>query len=225
MKLEAVVPGKIWHAQQPLRFGPLAIRTRMTVVRLRDGRLWIHSPIAPSPHIDRSLRDLGDVRYVVAPNRSHHLFLKAFLQAHPEASVWLVPGLHGKDQDLAELPELQGRPPWDDELVPYSIGGLPIIGETVWFHDETGTLILTDLLFCFGRDNPWPVRATAGVLGVLDKLGMSRTMKLAVRDREALAASVRPLLALPVERIVLAHDQIITDQARSRLEQAFRWLW
>lgn len=64
----------------------------------------------------------------------------------------------------------------------------------------------------------------ARALGVLEEAGMSRTMKLAVRDRKALADSVKPILDLPVERVVLAHDQVITSEARERLGRAFAWL-
>ncbi len=224
MTLSAIVPGEVWHARQPLRFGPLELTTRMTVVRLRAGGLWVHSPIAPTPALCAALRDLGEVRFVVAPNRSHHLFFRAFLETQPHARGWVAPGLKDKRPDLAEFPELRGPLPWDDELAPHFIAGLPIIDETVWFHAATRTLILTDLLFAFGRDNARLTRFVARLLGVLDHVGMSRTMKLAVRDRNALAASVRPLLALPVDRIILAHDQIVTDEASLRLRRAFDWL-
>lgn len=39
----------------------------------------------------------------------------------------------------------------------------------------------------------------------------------------ALARSVQPLLSLPVERIVPAHDQVVTDGARARLREALAW--
>jgi Domain of unknown function (DUF4336) len=83
MALECIVPDLLWHATQPLRFGPLQISTRMTVVRLSDGSLWVHSPITPTPDLVDALNRLGSVRYVVAPNKSHHLFFLPFLEAMP----------------------------------------------------------------------------------------------------------------------------------------------
>lgn len=224
MALVPIVPERIWHCQQPLRFGPVAIATRMTVVRLRDGSLWVHSPIAPSPVLTRELGRLGSVRYVVAPNRSHHLFFRSFLDAHPGARGWVAPGLAAKRADLAEFPVLGAGMPWEPELAGRFIEGLPLINETVWFHAESGTLILTDLLQAIDPARSLVVRMAARLLGVLGEPGMSRTMRMAIRDRRALRASIEPLLALPVERIVLAHDTIIEDHAVHRLSQAFAWL-
>lgn len=219
-----LVPDRIWHAQQALRFGPVQLATRMTVLRLADGGLWVHSPIALSPALKQQLVQRGEVRYVVAPNKSHHLFFAPFLREFPRAQGWIAPGLASKRPDLAHLPTLDGPVPWASELAPIFIQGLPLLNETAWFHGATGTLILTDLLFCVGPHPSWLARMAARALGIYGRLGMSRTMKLAVKDRAALAASVAPLRALPVQRVVVAHDQVVDTQAQARLQAAFAWL-
>ena len=48
--------------------------TRMTVVRLSDGGLFLHSPIRLDGGLRAQLDALGEVRAIVAPNRFHHLF-------------------------------------------------------------------------------------------------------------------------------------------------------
>lgn len=226
MELTELCPGTIWTAQQALRFGPIAIRTRMTVVRLADGGLWVHSPVQPTDAGVAALRALGPVRYVVAPNRSHHLFFLPFLAAFPDAIGFIAPGLQGKRPDLAGYRELTpGLPqPWSDDLPGWFIGGLPVINETVWFHPGTGTLLLTDLLFCFGEQNRGLARLAARLLGVNGRVAMSRTMKLMVRDRQVFRRSIAPLLALDVRRIVLAHDQVVGHDARAALARAFAWV-
>lgn len=220
MALQEIVPDRVWCAQQLLRFGPVELATRMTVIRLREGGLWVHSPVAPTEVLVDDLRRLGDVRHVVAPNRSHHLFFLPFLRAFPDAQGWIAPGLAGKRPDLAGFRTLDERLPWTEELCPYFIRGLPLLNETAFFHVATGTLVLTDLLFCVGPNRSLLVRAAARLLGIYGTLGMSRTMKLAVKDRAALAASVAPLLSLPIQRVLVAHDQMVTEQARERLVQA-----
>lgn len=224
MPLIELVPDRLWHAQQTLHFGPVALATRMTMVRLADGGLWIHSPVDMTAELRHALSQLGPVRFVVAPNRSHHLFFSACLAAFPEAQGWIAPGLRAKRPDLSTCRELGADQPWADELVPHFIAGLPLINETAWFHRATGTLILMDLLFCIGPHPAWLARTAARLLGVYGRLAMSATMKFAVRDRKALAASVAPLLELPVRRIVVAHDQVIEDSAPERLRNAFAWL-
>lgn len=222
--LRELVPDSLWHAQQPLRFGPIELATRMTIVRLQDGGLWVHSPIQPTPALLASVSRLGTVRHVVAPNRSHHLFFLPFITAFPGAEGWIAPGLADKRPDLRAYPELSGNEPWAGELRPFFIHGLPQLNETVWFHAETGTLVLTDLLFRVGQSTSMRVRLAARALGIYERLGMSRTMKLLVKDRARFAASVAPLLELPVQRIVLAHDSVVEVDARSQLRAAFGWL-
>lgn len=224
MSLQELVSHRVWHAQQPLHVGPVQIRTRMTVIRLRDGTLWVHSPIDPTPPLVAELSKLGDVRYVMAPNRSHHLFFKRFLASFPDAAGFIAPGLAEKVGDLATYPVIPMHGPWDTELTSWFIEGLPVIHETVWFHAPTGTLVLTDLLFCFETRAPGLTRLVAGILGVHNRLGMSLTMKLMVKDKAALRRSIEPLLSLPVQRIVLAHEQIVDDQPMKKLRDAFAWL-
>jgi hypothetical protein len=196
----------------------------MTVVRLRDGSLWIHSPIAPTPELVAALGALGPVGHVIAPNKSHHLYFAPFMDAHPGARGWIAPGLAGKRSDLATMNVLDAGTPWRSELPDYFIEGLPILQETAWFHLASGTLILTDLLFCFSAERRGPGALVARLLGVHGVLGMSRTMKLAVRDKQALARSAAALMALPVQRVIVAHEQIVVEHASEKLARAFAWL-
>ena len=44
----------------------------MTVVRLADGGLWCHSPIAPAPELFAQIDALDEVRHLVSPNKIHY---------------------------------------------------------------------------------------------------------------------------------------------------------
>ena len=224
MELHELITNRIWYAQQRLHFGPIEIQTRMTVIRLRDGALWVHSPIDPTPSLVAELSSLGDVRYVLAPNRTHHLFFRRFLKSFPQATGFVAPGLAKKVNDLSQYAVIPTPGPWRDELRSWFIDGLPVLSETVWFHEDTGTLLLTDLLFSFGTNNTGLAKLVAKLLGVYDRLGMSLTMKLMTKDKQALRRSIEPLLLLAVQRIVLAHDQVIQEQPRIKLTEAFEWL-
>jgi len=224
MTLHELVPSNVWHAQQSLRFGPINIQTRMTVIRLRDGALWVHSPIEPTPSLLAELSSLGEVRYVLAPNRTHHLFFQRFLESFPLAKGFVAPGLAEKVTALAQYSVVPIPGPWASDLQGYFIDGLPVLNETVWFHGQTGTLVMTDLLFCFEPSNTGLAKLIARLLGVYDRMGMSITMKLMTKDKQALRCSIEPLLLLPIQRIVLAHDKVVDAQPSLKLREAFEWL-
>lgn len=221
----SLVKNRIWHAQQPVRFGPLTVRTRMTVVRLSTGKLWVHSPIEPQPGLRSEIASLGEVGFVVAPNKSHHLYFLPFLHAFPEARGFVASGLAEKKPELGRFPVLSSHlAEWEPELRGFEIKGLPALDETIWFHLETGTLILTDLLFSIGRETRGLGAIAARLLGVYDGLAMSRTMKMLIKDRHAFSRSVAELMELDVKRIILAHDQVIEDDPAGKFAEAFRWL-
>jgi hypothetical protein len=93
--LTQLAPG-LWITQRPLRVYGVDIGTRMTIVRFRDGRLLVHSPVSLTAHLRSQLDELGSVGFVVAPNRWHHLFVGDYRQAYPEALVFAAPGLSAK---------------------------------------------------------------------------------------------------------------------------------
>ncbi len=72
----------------PVQFLGLPYTTRMTIVRLSDGGLWVHSPIQFSNSIREQINNLGQVKYLIAPNHLHHLFLSEWVSAYPSAEVY-----------------------------------------------------------------------------------------------------------------------------------------
>ena len=123
----------LWVAEQPLRFGLVELGARMTVIRLAGSSLLIYSPISFSEDLRAELEGLGEIRYLVAPNRFHHLFMSDYVDAHPDARLYVAPGLPEKRADLSiegVLPKdarhrpaartahrSRGRPSWDPPAV------------------------------------------------------------------------------------------------------------
>jgi hypothetical protein len=216
----------IWHLQHNFVASGLRVSSRMTVVRLHNGALWLHSPVPLSAEVCAQLRALGDVKYIVAPNKMHHLFLSACTEAFPNAQLFGAPGLRKKRPDLPMLHELQriAEPQWAQDLSQTFFGGMPIGNETVWFHKPSKTLIVTDLLQLWKGDLPFASRAFAMLTGVSKQLSVPRTVRLAIKDKAAARASAEQILQYPFERVVVAHNAIVEDNAHAAVEEAFRYL-
>ncbi|MGY2987321.1 MULTISPECIES: hypothetical protein [unclassified Bradyrhizobium] len=66
----------IWIAGGPnLAVAGFHYPTRMAIVRLADGALFIWSPVRLTEQMQAGVDALGQVRHIVAPNSLHHLFL------------------------------------------------------------------------------------------------------------------------------------------------------
>lgn len=66
---------EIWIADGPIAsFYSFPYPTRMAVIRLSDGNLFVWSPVALADSLRASIDVLGPVRYLVSPNALHHLF-------------------------------------------------------------------------------------------------------------------------------------------------------
>ena len=67
--------------------------TRMTVVRLGDGSLWLHSPTPAEPALLAAVDALGPVRHLIAPNKIHYWWIGDWKSRYPEATTWAAPGV------------------------------------------------------------------------------------------------------------------------------------
>lgn len=144
--LTPIAPG-IWYAQRGLVVAGIAATTRMTVIQLAGGGLWLHSPVLLDDTLRAALDAIGPVQYIVAPNKTHHLFAKKALAMYPQATLFGAPGLPDKRPDLTPMTLLAASAPaaWANDIDQVFIGGIPIVNETVFFHRASGSAIFTDV--------------------------------------------------------------------------------
>jgi hypothetical protein len=213
----------LWHMERGFKVAGLAVSSRMTVVRLKDGRLWIHSPVRFSEAVAEQLRSLGEVAWIVAPNRAHHLFARHAQRMFPQAALYGAPGLAAKRPDLAGLIELGDTVPaaWAKDLGQVVIRGMPFVNEVAWFHAASGTLIMTDVLQCWCGKLPRSVSMYARLTGVRSHLDVPRTVRLVTRDKALAARSARAILQWPFTRVITAHNSIVEYEAHALVARAF----
>ncbi|MCX8072295.1 MAG: DUF4336 domain-containing protein [Candidatus Binatia bacterium] len=230
-EVEALSPigEDIWVAKRdlPLLVGNLG--ARMTVIRLPSGGLFVHSPVLPDENTRAALVALAPVTAVVAPNKTHHFFIRRFREAFPSAEYWAAPGLRQKRADLQFDGVLTDNPPttWAEDLDQIHIRGVPTLEEIVFYHRRSRTLILTDLAFNFRRNSAqdWRARIFLRLTGVDGRLGPHRLVRALVRDHEAFTASLRRMFDWDFETVVVSHGDVLHTGGKAALERAFaRWL-
>jgi hypothetical protein len=216
----------LWVATRPLKLLVGDIGARMTVVRLRDEDLLLHSPVALDAATRAALDGLGRVRWIVGPSKVHHLFLPAYVRAYPEAALCGAPGLPEKRTDLRFAHLLDGtlRSAWGGEVEYVPFGGAPGLNEVVFFHPASRTLVLTDLAFNVRRGGPNRARIFHALVGAVGRFGPHRIVRLAIRDRQAARRSVDRILAWDFDRVVVSHGDVLETGGRYQVETAFAFL-
>ncbi len=222
-------PG-IWLCDGPVVQGALGFHfpTRMVLIRLASGELFLWSPVALSGDLRAELSALGPVGHVVAPNTLHHVFIEAWRSACPDATFYAAPGLRVRLPGLLIDEDLGPRPPaaWAGQIDQVVFAGNALATEVVFFHRESGTAIFTDLLQQMPRT--W-FRGWRGLVARLDLMTgdrpeVPRKFRMALRDRPAGRAALGEVLNWPVRRLVFAHGQPVETGGRNAIVQAFRWL-
>ena len=202
--------------------------TRMAVIRLFDGSLFIWSPIQLTDGLQTEVDALGQVRHIIAPNSLHHLFLPEWKRAYPGAKVYAPPGLRRKREDIvfdADLGDAPSRD-WATEIDQVVMQGNLITTEVVFFHIKSGTVLFTDLL------QQLPASSFSGWRALVAKLDLMvgpepsvpRKFRVAFANRRAAHDALERIFAGPAEKVLMAHGTPVENDARAFLRSAFRWL-
>lgn len=203
--------------------------TRMTVARLSDGRLWVHSPIELSSSLQQQIDELGEVGYLVAPNHLHHLFIQQWQEQYPDALTYGTAQVIKKRQDLKfeNCLAASSQLPWADDIDHLLFTGSAVMQESVFFHQASRTLIVTDLIENFAPQHFSPLqRNIAKVVGILapnGKMPLDWRLTFQFNKAEAKAHMAR-ILAWQPQRIVMAHGEMIEQDADTFLRRSFNWL-
>jgi len=176
----------LWFFEQPLDLGAGNISMRMTVFRLSDGTLWVHSPVALTEECRRALAALGgEVSHIVVPSLApqHWLYAAVYARHFPSAKVWVPPGLLEMGDRLglenlgvvelsqlcATQPEVMGysAPEAWQQDIQASLFACSLYVEAAFCLKRHGVLLTSDL--CFGSLAKSPSRPPPlpGALGDL----------------------------------------------------------
>ena len=197
----------LWCADEDFNLNGLHLGARMTVVRLQNNQLILISPLHFSKSAREKLSKLGEVKFLVAPNKFHHLDLPDYAREYPQAQIYDAPYLRAASEAM-----------WRDELDHLVFRGNALEEEIVFFHRASRTLILTDL--CFNvRRHDWLSR-----LFGLGNFGPSRLFRLATRKKNVARASLRRILAWDFDRVIVTHGDILESSGKEQLRQSFQWL-
>ena len=198
-----------------------AISSRV-VVRLSSGGLWIHSPPALSKQLASEVRKLGRVEAIIAPNNAHHRFVTHWCNEFPDAKPYVARGVPAKNPErkhsafIAEVAAALWAADFDFTVMK----GAPLLGECVFLHRTSRTLILSDLVQHYP---PAASVATKIFLGPMGWKGIRPAPPLrfdfVVHDRAALTRFIDDLEEWEFDRITVTHGKCLERDAKEIFAQ------
>ena len=219
---------KIWIKEYPIHYAGTRFNSRMTLVRLLNGNLFIHSPCEIDQQTKTAIEALGKVEFIVAPGSYHHLYVGSAQRAFPEAEVFICPGIETKNPQL-EFDWLLGDRPdkrWADCFEQVLVRGNKYIWEVAFFYKPTRTLILVDLIESFSdatEDVNWLLKLWFRlVYRMWDNPKPAPEYQMGWKDKNAAAKSLNKILSWDFETIIVSHGDLIEGNAKKIARQAWR---
>lgn len=220
----------IWTIDgSPLTFAGAEMGTRMTVIKLASGDLWVHSPIELTREVTATIAGLGSkVTVLVAPNKFHYLFLPTWRAAWPEATVYAEPRLLKKVPAINPAIELTNDAPavYKDDIDQLLFTGNRVFQEAVFFHLPSKTLILTDLFInlCVDHVPLLPRLFLQFEQVVYPSGGIPRLFRWFTHDKEAARTAAKKIVAWQPKQITFSHGDALQGTAEEILNTQFGWL-
>jgi hypothetical protein len=221
--IRSIADGVHTH-EASITLGPgVRLPARATLLRLRDGGLMLHSPVAVADEDARAISALGEVKMIVAPSLYHWLFVEGATRRWPGARVLAVPGLAKKMPGM-KLDPLPASGAIDPDVVVERVAGAPKLDEHVFHHVPSRSLVVTDLLFNINEGSNFVGSLVLRAMGAWRKPAQSRMWRFVVDDRAQAAESATRILASDFERTIMAHGDILEGDAAARTRAALAWM-
>ena len=208
---------------------PLPFTTRMTVVRLDNGDLFLHSPTKFERTLANELQRLGTIRHLVSPNQFHYAHIAEWASAFPSALTWASPRVRKRARarhiDIRFARSMEARAPeeWRRELDQLLFPG-GYFKEFLFFHLTSRTLIVTDTIMNLELDKidePW--RTFTRLTGMHPPHGgifFGMRLPLLVQ-RERARAAVAKIRSWRPQRMLLSHGQCVLTDADAAIQKIF----
>lgn len=210
----------LWMLTYPLKMLGADLQRNVTVIRLRSGRLVIHSTGPFAPEDVAGIRALGEPGWVLDGILRHDTFAQEGRVAFPEIP-YLAPEGFSEAVGFPTESIVPAPAEWDGELLALEIQGAPAAKDTAMLHIPSRTLILTELVFNFGHDEPlWTELLLRVAVGSEHNPGMSRPFKAGVEDEMAFRDSMTTILGWDFDRVIVGHGDVIERGGKARLRAA-----
>jgi len=251
MVIRSITPDIVTLSTPFLRFGRLKIGGRGTIVRFQTGSLLVFSPVALTSDVQSTIESLGgNLKYIVAPDILHHIFLTPWKQAYPNAQIIAPEGLREKREQNPETKgldfphiftaenrkSLKISDEFDAEFDVEYVASHPS-REIVLYHKRTGTVLEADLLFNLPATEQYSKTGESATTGFLTRIFVAvQSTKppgtwqkriiwyvVSSKDRKGFGESMAAIDKWDFDRLIPCHGDVIETGAKEIYQRMFDW--
>jgi hypothetical protein len=152
----------------------------------------------------------GPVKYIVSPNKIHHIFLKSWADRFPDARVYAPPGLQERKLFTTEGVRFDGKlgkdeMPFENEIDIVLVRGSYFMEEVEFFHKASNTAIICDLIQRHEKNLTW--RFSFWPFG-----------------KDSLRQARDAMLNWKAEKLIIAHGTNAKSDATAVIKKALYWV-
>ena len=203
----------------------LTFTTRMTIIKLPDGRLWVCDPVPVIDTTRAQIDALGPVECLVASTQRHIWRLDAWHRMYPQAGLWTVGQTPKRLRGLPLAGVVGDEPTWEG-VEQVRLKGNRLLAEAWFFHEASRTLMVGDLV---QANLPLPGHPVSNLVfklagGAGPSMRVGHDLRMTFTDKAAARNCLNRVMGWDFDRLVLAHGPLVTADAKARLTSAFTWL-
>jgi len=221
----------IWIVDGPnVRDMGLLFTTRMTIVKLSDGSVWVESPVTLPAETLQQITRLGTIRYIVSSTQRHIWRLKEWHSLFPQAQLWAPQtSSFALGRDMASVSSIltdvacEG---WARDMDQLIFKGSHVFIEALFYHRSSRTVIMGDLIQAnpmlkgrFIRNGLFRLSGAAAPKG-----GVGFDIRRSFRNRVLARQSLEQLLTWDFDKLIIAHGNCVQENAKAYVKEAFQWL-
>jgi hypothetical protein len=206
----------------PWRTLGIDFRRNVTLLRLANGRVVVHSTAPFTEQDIAAIKRFGEPSWLVEVTVMHDTFAKEGRKALSNIP-YLAPDGFAKATGVQTESLLPPPRDWDGEIDVLRIDGVRM-NEHALFHRRSRTVVVADLFFSFPEETSgWTRFFVRQVMRLPRLFGISSLYRrLVIGDKPAFKRSMHTLLSLDFERLIVAHWKPLEINAKRAVEQALR---
>ncbi|KAK0473520.1 hypothetical protein EDD18DRAFT_1359028 [Armillaria luteobubalina] len=223
----------VWIFSKPFtraRFIPFGGRS--TAIKLTNGDVWVLASTPLTQDTKETINKLGPVKWIVAGDAEHHLFLAEYKKAYADAKLVVVERLFKKKKDEGlDVTGAYGIDPpeteygFESEIKAHYFPGFQN-QDVAFYHVASKSLIVADLIFNLPGTEQYSKSKSSSKVPIVGKISPPGLVLKSLlwslgKDKEAMRRDIKVVSEWDFSRIIMCHGDVIEDDAPKAWKDAY----